>query len=61
VERCCINLVLPRNILVYSSMVIESFAGDSSLGWYLYSFRDCMISEHDLQAFIVSGKKSSVG
>ena len=32
VERYCINLVLSWNTLVSSSMVIESFAGYSSLG-----------------------------
>jgi hypothetical protein len=31
-EKYCVNLVLSRNILVSPSMVIESFAGNSSLG-----------------------------
>jgi hypothetical protein len=37
VERYCINLVLLCNILVFQSMIIESFAGYSSLGWH-FSF-----------------------
>jgi hypothetical protein len=41
-------------------MVIESFAGYSSLGWHLCSLRVCMTSLQDLLAFIVSGKKSDV-
>ena len=52
----CINLVLSWNI----SMVIESFAGYSSLGWHLCSLRVCMTSAQDLLAFIVSGEKSGV-
>jgi hypothetical protein len=38
VERCCVNLVLSWNTLVSPSMVIESFAGYSSLGWHLPVF-----------------------
>jgi hypothetical protein len=41
-------------------MVIESFAGYSSLGWHLCSLRVCMTSAQDLPAFIVSGEKSGV-
>ena len=41
-------------------MVIESFAGYSSLGWHLCSLRVCMTSAQDLLAFIVSGEKSGV-
>jgi hypothetical protein len=41
-------------------MVIESFAGYSSLGWHLCSLRVYMTSAQDLLAFIVSGEKSSV-
>jgi hypothetical protein len=37
VERYCINLVLSWNILFSLSMVIESFAGYSSLGCHLCS------------------------
>ena len=50
-EIYCINLVLSWNI----SMVIESFAGYSSLGWHLCSLRVCMTSAQDLLAFIVFG------
>jgi hypothetical protein len=32
VVRYCLNLVLSQNILLSPSMVIESFAGYSSLG-----------------------------
>jgi hypothetical protein len=42
------------------SMVIESFAGPSSLGWNLCSLRVCMTSAQDLLAFIVSGENSDV-
>ena len=41
-------------------MVIESFAGYSSLGWHLCSLRVCMRSAQDLLAFMVSGEKSGV-
>ena len=54
------NLVLSWNTLFSPSMVIESFAGYSSLGWHLCSFRVCMTSVQDLLAFIVSGEKSGV-
>ena len=56
-ERCCVNLFLSWNILVSPSMVIETFAGYSSLGWHLCSRRFCMTSVQDLLAFIVSGGK----
>ena len=56
----CLNLGLSWNILVYPSMMIESFAGYSSLGWHLCSLRVCMTSAQDLLAFIVSGEKSGV-
>ena len=59
-ERYCINLFLSWNILVSPSIVIESFAGYSSLGWHLSSLRVCMTSAQDLLAFIISGEKSGV-
>ena len=59
-ERYCINLFLLWNILVSPSIVIESFAGYSSLGWHLSSLRVCMTSAQDLLAFIISGEKSGV-
>ena len=46
--------------LVSPSMVIESFAGYSSLGWHLCSLRVCITSIQDLLAFIVSGEKSGI-
>ena len=52
------NLVLSWNTLVSPSMVIESLAGYSSLGWHLCSLRVCITSVQDLLAFIVSGEKS---
>jgi hypothetical protein len=55
-----VNLVLSWNTLVSPSMVIESFAGYSSLGWSLCSLRACTTSVQDLLAFIVSGEKSGV-
>jgi hypothetical protein len=60
VERYCINLVLSWNILVALSMIIESFAGYSSLGSHLCSLRVCLRSVQDLLAFIVSGEKSDI-
>ena len=60
VERYCVNLLLSQNNLVSPSMVIENFAGYSSLGWHLCSLRVCMISSQDLLAFIVSGEKSGL-
>ena len=59
-KRYSINLILSWNVLVSSSMVTESFAGYSSLGWHLCSFRICMTSAHDHLAFIVSGEKSDI-
>ena len=59
-ERYCVNLVLSWNTLVSPSMVIESFAGYSSLGCHLCSLRVCMTSVQALLAFIVSGEKSGV-
>jgi hypothetical protein len=44
----------------FSSMVIESFAMYSSLGWYFCSLRVCITSIQDLQAFMVSGEKSGI-
>jgi hypothetical protein len=46
--------------LVSPSMVIENFAGYSSLGWHLCSLSVCITSVQDLLAFIVSGEKSGV-
>jgi hypothetical protein len=60
VERYCVDLVLPWNILFSLSMVIESFAGYSSLGWHLCLLRVCMTSAQDLLAFIASGDKSGI-
>ena len=48
------------NILVSPFIIIESFAGYSSLGWHLCSLRACMTSAQDLLAFMVSGEKSGV-
>ena len=54
------ELVLSWNTLVSTSMVIESFAGYSSLGWHLCSLRVFITSVQDLLAFRVSGGKSGV-
>ena len=59
-ERYCVKLVLSRNTLFSISMIIESFAGYSSLGWHLCSIRACITSVQNLLAFIVSGEKSGV-
>jgi hypothetical protein len=42
------------------SMVIESFAGITSLSWHLWSLRACMTSVQGLLAFRVSVEKSDV-
>jgi hypothetical protein len=60
VERYCVNLVFSCNTLVSPSMVIESFAEYSSLGWHLCPLRVCITSVQDLLAFIVSGEMSGV-
>ena len=59
-ETYCVNLVLSWNILFSLSMIIESFAGYSRLGWHLCSLRVCMTSVQDLLTFIVSGQNSGV-
>ena len=59
-ERYCVNLVLSWNSMVSPSMVIESLAGYSSLGWHLCSLRVCVNSIQDLLAYIVSDEKSGV-
>jgi hypothetical protein len=55
-----VNLVLSWNTLVSPSMVIESFAGYSSLDCYFCYLRNCITSVQDLLAFIVPGEKSGV-
>ena len=45
---------------VSPSMVIESLARYSSLGWHLCSLSVCITSVQALLAFIVSGEKSGV-
>jgi hypothetical protein len=55
-----VNLVLSWNNLFSPSMVIESFVGYNSLGWYFCFLRVCMISAQNLLTFIVSGEKSGV-
>ena len=54
------NLFLSWNIFISPSMLIESFAEYSSLGWHLCSLRVCMTSDQALLAFIVSGEKSGI-
>jgi hypothetical protein len=48
------------NMLVSPSMVIETFAGYSSLGCHLCPHSVSITSVKDLLAFIVSGEKSGV-
>ena len=59
-ERYYVNLVLSWNTLVSPSMVIETFAGYSNLGFHLCSLSVCITPVQDLLAFIVSGEKSGV-
>ena len=54
------NLVLSWKTLVSPSMVIESLAGYSSLGWHLCSLKVYITSVQALLAFIVSSEKSGV-
>ena len=56
VTRCCVNLVLSWNILVSLYMLIESFAGYSTLDWHLCFLRVYTTSAQDLLAFIISEK-----
>jgi hypothetical protein len=49
-----------RGKLFSLSMVIESLAGYSSLGWHLCSLSVCITYAQALLAFIVSGKMSGV-
>ena len=58
--RYCVNLLLSWNILVSPSIIIESFAGYSRLGWHLCSLRVYIPSAQDLLVFIVSGANSDV-
>jgi hypothetical protein len=60
VESYYVNFVLSWNTLVSPSMVIESFAGYSSLGCHLCSLKGCITSVQALLAFIVSGEKFGV-
>ena len=54
------NLVLSWNTLVSPSVVIESLAGYSSLGWHSCSLSVCITSVQALLAFIISVEKSGV-
>jgi hypothetical protein len=46
-ERYCVNLVLSWSTLFSPTMVIDSFAGYSSLSWNLCSFSVCIASVQD--------------
>ena len=59
-ERYCVNLVLSWKSLISPSILIESFAGYSSLSWHLCSLRVCVRCAQDLLTFIVSGEKLGV-
>ena len=58
--RYWLNLVLSWNILFCPSMVIESFAGCSSLGWHPWALNVCITLDQDLLAFIVPIERSGV-
>lgn len=51
VKRYCLNLVLSGNVFLSLFIVIESFAGYSSLGWHLCFLRVCRISMWFLLVF----------
>ena len=59
-DMYCLNLVLSWNILFSPSILIESFAGYSSLGWHPWPLTVGRISIQDLLAFRVSMEKSGV-
>jgi hypothetical protein len=56
----CLNLILSWNILVSSSILVEHFAGYSSLGWYLFFLGVYMTPVQAFLAFRISVDKSSV-
>ena len=58
--RYWLNLFLSCNILFCPSMVIESFAGYSNLGWHPWSLNVCTMLDHDFLAFIISNEKSVI-
>ena len=60
VDTHCLNFFLSWNILLSSSMVIEIFAGYSSLDLAPRYLSVCSTSIQDLLAFIVSIEKSGV-
>jgi hypothetical protein len=60
VERYCVNLILPWNILVSLFMAIGSLLGIVAWAGILCSLRVYMMSSQDLLDFIVSGEKSGV-
>ena len=60
VARYWLNLILSWNILFSLSMVIESFAGYSHLGWHPWSLNVCITLDHNFPIFIVSIEKSGV-
>ena len=60
VDSYSLNLVLSENFLFFPSMVIETFAGYGSLGWHLWSLRDCSTFVQALLGFRVSIEKSSI-
>ena len=60
VAKYWLNLDLSWNIFFSSSMLIESFAGYSSLGSHPWSIGVHSTFIQDLLAFIVSNEKSSV-
>jgi hypothetical protein len=55
-----LNLTLTCHILLSPSMVIESLAGFSSLGWHLLSVNVCSTSVQAPLAFWISVEKSGV-
>ena len=59
-ERYWVNLVLSWSIWDFTSMVVESFARYSALGWHLFSLRVYMTTSQDLLHFIVSDEKSGI-
>lgn len=60
VDTYCLNLVWSWNILFSQSILIERFAGYSSLSWHPWSLSVCETSVQDLLASLVSIEKTCV-
>jgi len=60
VARYCVNVVISWNILFFPSMLVESFARYSSLGWHLWLLRFCSTFFQAHLTIRVSTEKSDI-